>query len=494
MDAAGESLGTPLRGEGPDYLDPGTIAGIAPPRGARGRLLLPLLVAADLIGLLGALLLSGLVAPGRGTAYLLALPVWLMAARLYGLYSGDKRNTNHSTIDEVADVFHFVTVGAWIAFIASSLFAQTADPGRLIGFWALAIGLVALNRGLARSYSRRRPAYIQNAVIVGAGDIGQLIGRKLLLHPEYGIKLVGFVDAEPKELRSELSGITLLGAPADLREIVERYGVDRVVVAFSNDRHGELLDAIRSLPSRDVQVDIVPRLFEVIGSEFGIHDVEGLPLLGLPSGDVSRGALLAKRCVDAVGAALALTLIAPLFPIIALLIKLDSPGPVFFKQTRLGMGMREFSMYKFRTMRVETDDASHRQYVREIMTTSASPGTNNLYKLERHDVVTRFGKLLRNLSADELPQLINVIRGDMSLVGPRPCLPYETELYEPHHFERFLLPAGLTGLWQVTARARTTLREALDLDVAYVRGWSLGLDLRLLCRTPVSMLRKGETV
>jgi exopolysaccharide biosynthesis polyprenyl glycosylphosphotransferase len=489
---AADGLGAARHETGLDYLDPAAV-GIAPSRGARGRMLLRLLILADLIGLVTALLLSGLVTATSGIAYLLTLPAWLVAARIYGLYTGDKRHTNHSTVDEVAKVFHLVTVGTWIAFLTSWLLSETADAGQLIGFWASAIALIAFNRGVVRTVSRRRAAYIQNAVIVGAGDIGQLIGRKLLQHPEYGINLVGFVDAEPKELRKELHGATLLGAPADLRQIVEQHGVDRVIIAFSNDPHAELLDAIRSLPTRDVQVDIVPRLFEVIGSEFGIHDVEGLPLLGLLSSDVSRGALVAKRCLDAVGATLAIALIAPLFPLIALLIKLDSPGPVFFKQKRLGMGMREFSMLKFRTMRAETDEATHRQYVREIMTTNAAPGANNLYKLDRPDAVTRIGKLLRNLSADELPQLLNVLRGDMSLVGPRPCLPYETEVYEPHHFERFLLPAGLTGLWQVTARARTTLREALDLDVAYVRGWSLGLDLRLLCRTPLSMLRKGET-
>jgi len=203
-----------------------------------------LLVLADLTGLLGALLLSGLVSSRGGLAYLLTLPVWLVAARFYGLYTGDKRQTNHSTIDEVAKVFHLVTVGSWVAFLASSAFSQTAAPGRLIGFWGTAIALIALNRSVARTFSRRRASYIQNAVIVGAGDIGQLIGRKLLQHPEYGIKLVGFVDAEPKELRSELAGVDLLGAPSDLRQIVEQHGVDRVVIAFSNDPHGELLDAI----------------------------------------------------------------------------------------------------------------------------------------------------------------------------------------------------------------------------------------------------------
>ena len=155
--------------------------------------------------------------------------------------------------------------------------------------------------------------------------------------------------------------------------------------------------------------------------------------------------------------------------------------------------MREFTLLKFRTMREGTDDAPHREYLKQIMDNTATPEGNNLYKLERPDAVTPLGRWLRKTSLDELPQLFNVLRGDMSLVGPRPAIPYELELYSPHHFERFLVPAGLTGLWQVEARAHSTFGEALDLDVIYARSWSLGLDLRLLLRTPPLMLRRRET-
>jgi lipopolysaccharide/colanic/teichoic acid biosynthesis glycosyltransferase len=146
--------------------------------------------------------------------------------------------------------------------------------------------------------------------------------------------------------------------------------------------------------------------------------------------------------------------------------------------------MEPFELLKFRTMRIDTDDAPHREYVRSIMDTSEAPNENNLYKLDRSDAVTDVGVWLRRTSLDELPQLINVLRGDMSLVGPRPCLPYEGELCEAQHLDRFLVPAGMTGLWQVTARARSTFREMLDLDASYARNWSLGLDLKLLLRTP----------
>jgi lipopolysaccharide/colanic/teichoic acid biosynthesis glycosyltransferase len=183
----------------------------------------------------------------------------------------------------------------------------------------------------------------------------------------------------------------------------------------------------------------------------------------------------------------------PLFAWIAWRIKRDSPGPVFFRQVRLGAGERDFTLLKFRTMAVDTDDSLHRDYVRQIMHPGASPTSNGLYKLDRRTEVTKYGAWLRRTSLDELPQLINVLRGDMSLVGPRPCLAYETELFEPHHFDRFLVPAGMTGLWQVTARARATLAEALDLDAAYARSWSLRLDLSLLIRTPLALLRGRTT-
>ena len=157
------------------------------------------------------------------------------------------------------------------------------------------------------------------------------------------------------------------------------------------------------------------------------------------------------------------------------------------------MDMHEFTLLKFRTMREGTDDAPHREYLKQIMSVDALPSSNNLYKLERPDAVTRVGRWLRKTSLDELPQLINVVRGEMSLVGPRPAIPYELELYAPHHFERFVVPAGLTGLWQVEARAHSTFGEALELDVIYARSWSLGLDLRLLLRTPLLIFRKRET-
>jgi exopolysaccharide biosynthesis polyprenyl glycosylphosphotransferase len=328
---------------------------------------------------------------------------------------------------------------------------------------------------------------------VGAGEIGQLIGRKLLQHPEYGINLLGFVDDEPRDRRRDLGNLTVLGSPDVLEEIIKREQVDRVIVAFSRDGHEQLLELVRALREQGVHVDLVPRLFEAVSPNVGIHTIEGLPLVGLPAGRISRSSRFLKRTLDIVGSASLIVLTAPLMLVVAALIKRDSPGPVFFRQARLGMDLHEFTLLKFRTMYEGTDEAPHREYIKQIMRSDALPNTNNLYKLERRDSVTPVGRWLRKTSLDELPQLFNVFRGDMSLVGPRPLIPYELELFSPHHFERFLVPAGLTGLWQVEARAHSTFGEALDLDVAYARGWSLGLDLRLLLKTPLLMLRRRET-
>jgi exopolysaccharide biosynthesis polyprenyl glycosylphosphotransferase len=477
----------------------------APWRMRRGWLVRRMLLAADLLALAAAFAvveaffrksqLVGDVGIGVETAIFLGLlPIWVLAAKLYGLYDRDEDNATHSTADEVVSVFHLVTAGVWVFYATSWLVGLwNPDQAKLATFWFLALVSVVVARSGARTLARRHSAYVQNAVIVGAGEVGQLIGRKLLQHPEYRINLLGFVDSEPREKRLDLGDLPVLGSPEDIGQLVRKERVDRVIVAFSRDGHEQMLELVRAIRKHDVHVDLVPRLFEAVGANVGIHTLEGLPLVGLPSSRISRSSRLLKRGLDVLGSATLLALCAPMMLLIAFLIRRDSPGPVFFRQTRLGLDLREFTLLKFRTMYEGTDEAPHREYIKQIMRSDALPGSNNLYKLERDGSITRVGRWLRKTSLDELPQLINVLRGDMSLVGPRPLIPYELEFFSPHHFERFLVPAGLTGLWQVEARAHSTFGEALDLDVAYARGWTLGLDLRLALRTPLVMFRKRET-
>ena len=471
----------------------------------RGWLVRRMLLAADLLALATAFAvveavfrnsrLVGHVGVGVETViFLCLLPLWILAAKLYGLYDRDEERATHSTADEVVSVFHLVTVAVWL-FYATSWLVGLSRPNqaKLATFWFLALVSVAAARSAARTLARRQSAYVQNAVIIGAGEVGQLVGRKLLQHPEYRINLVGFVDADPREKRRDLGDLPILGAPEQIAELVDRHDVDRVIVAFSRDGHEQMLELLRAIRRHNVHIDLVPRLFEAVGANVGIHTLEGLPLVGLPTTGISRSSRFLKRGLDVIGSAALLAVLAPLMLVISLLIRRDSRGPVFFRQTRLAMGLNEFILLKFRTMYEGTDEAPHREYIKQIMRSDALPGSNNLYKLERDDSITRVGRWLRKTSLDELPQLINVLRGEMSLVGPRPVIRYELELFSPHHFERFLVPAGLTGLWQVEARAHTTFGEALDLDVAYARGWSLGLDLRLLLRTPLVIFRKRDT-
>jgi len=467
----------------------------------RLRLVPRSLMLADLAGLSVAYLLTTLMWGSAGAfgstrevaVFCATLPCWLVVARVQGLYRADQEQADHSTADDVVGVFHLVTVGVWLLLVASRLTGRTS-PGTLalITFWLLAICLLPSGRTVARRLCRRSRAYVQNTLILGAGEVGQLIARKLVMHPEYGLNVVGFIDRDPKARRGDLpEHLAILGGPERLAEVVKSLDVERVIIAFSREPERELLALLRQLRAFPVQIDLVPRLFELVGPMVTVHAVEGLALLGLPPNHASTLARATKRALDLVLSAVALAALSPLFAYIAIRIRLDSDGPVFFRQTRLGANMREFTALKFRTMRVDTDPEVHRAAVRE----SSLPGADRMaapgmYKLDRSDAVTAFGRGLRRTSLDELPQLINVLRGDMSLVGPRPCIPYETENFEPHHMERFTVPQGITGLWQVTARANCTFREALEMDVAYVRGWSLWLDLRLLLRTPLQVLRQ----
>ena len=471
----------------------------------RGWLMRRTLVLADIVGLLLAFALTAAVAGTSSSAagglaplsefglFAVTLPLWILAAKLHGLYERDEAHASHTTVQEFTSVAHVVTLGTWIVFAGTWLTGiNDLNPPRLVLFWFMATASLMVCRTLGRIVSRDHIGYLQNAVIVGAGDIGQLVARKLLQHHEYGINVVGFIDDQPKERRGDLGHLTVLGGPECLPEVIELLDVERVIVAFSNDADRQTLDLIRSLRELDVHVDLVPRLFEVLGSTATIHDIEGLPLVGLPPVRLSRSSRVIKRGLDVVLAGTALILTAPLFAYVAWRIKRDSAGPVFFRQTRLGFNMQEFTALKFRTMVVDVDQSVHKAYIASTMDASAIASKNGLYKLERNDAVTPVGRWLRKTSLDELPQLINIFRGEMSLVGPRPCIPYETENFRPHHFERFLVPAGLTGLWQVKARAQSTFGEALDLDVSYARSWSLGLDLELLCRTPFALMRQRK--
>jgi exopolysaccharide biosynthesis polyprenyl glycosylphosphotransferase len=465
----------------------------------RGWLVRRMLLVADVAGLVLAVVLAEWLTTGRTRtgvldarmeilAFLATVPGWIVVAKLYGLYERDEERTDHSTADDFAGVFHMVTVCTWVFSVGAYLtgFAHPTAP-KLVLFWAAAIGFVSLGRAATRAVARRNVTYLQNAVIVGAGEVGQLIARKFLNHPEYGINLVGFVDADPKDRRQDLEHLALLGGTDRLPAIVRLFDVERVIIAFSNESHEEMLDIIRELKDLDVQIDIVPRLFELVGPGVGVHTVEGLPLVGLPPLRLSRSSRLLKRTMDLLLSFVALVVLAPLFALVALVIKLDSPGPVFFRQVRMGAGERKFRIFKFRSMRADAD--ARKAEVAHLNKHLQVGGDPRMFKIPGDPRITRVGRWLRATSLDELPQLFNVIRGEMSLVGPRPLILDEDQYVWDWARKRLDLKPGITGLWQVMGRDGIPFAEMTRLDYLYVSSWTLGGDVKLILKTLPAVLR-----
>jgi exopolysaccharide biosynthesis polyprenyl glycosylphosphotransferase len=469
----------------------------------RGWLVRRMLLIADVVGLMSALLLAEWLAPVRDSAdtyspgteiaaFFATVPLWVVITKLYGLYDRDDERANHSTADDFGRVFHMVTVCTWLVTVITYL-TGVAHPSaqKLVIFWGAAIALICLGRSAARALARRNAAYLQNTVIVGAGDVGQLFAKKFLSHPEYGINLVGFVDAKPKEWRDGLEHVAFLGDTGRLPAIVRLLDVERVIVAFSNDSHEETLELLRTIEDLHVQIDIVPRLFEFVGPGVEIHTVEGLPLLGLPPLRLSRSSRGLKRATDLAVAIPALAVLSPVFALLALIIKIDSPGPVFFRQARIGAAGREFRIFKFRSMHADADERKHE--FAHLNRHLGSDGDPRMFKIVDDPRVTRVGRVLRRFSLDELPQLLNVLVGEMSLVGPRPLILDEDRHVERWARQRLNLKPGVTGPWQVLGRSDIPFAEMVRLDYLYVTRWSLMNDLKLmaltfpvLCRRPTA--------
>jgi exopolysaccharide biosynthesis polyprenyl glycosylphosphotransferase len=467
----------------------------------RGWLVRRMLLAADVLGLVSALLLAQTVAPVVDSAdaysprleifaFLLTVPAWIVITKLYGLYDHDDERANHSTADDFGGVFHMVTVCTWLVFVVTYL-GDIAHPTvqKLVVFWAAAIALVCLARAGARALARRNAAYAQNTVIVGAGDVGQLFAKKVLNHPEYGINLVGFVDAKPKERQGDLEDVALLGDAGRLPAIVRLLDVERVIVAYSNDSHEETLELLRAVQDLEVQIDIVPRLFEFVGPGVEIHTVEGLPLLGLPPLRLSRSSSLLKRTMDLALTIPTLVVLTPVFALLALMIKVDSPGPVFFRQVRVGTAGCTFRIFKFRSMHADAEERKHE--VAHLNRHLAPGGDPRMFKIVGDPRVTRVGRLLRRSSLDELPQLLNVVIGQMSLVGPRPLILDEDQYVERWARQRLNLKPGVTGPWQVLGRSEIPFAEMVRLDYLYVTRWSLMGDLRLMALTIPALARRA---
>lgn len=320
------------------------------------------------------------------------------------------------------------------------------------------------------------PPTVTRILVVGTGRVAERLIARLSRCPDTHV--VGYVDDAAK------CGIAVLGGLEDLPEICREHRIDRIIVAFSETPDYATLEMLRRLKGQ-LPISVVPRLYELHSWRSEVEELHGLPLFHVPPATLDRGARLTKRLVDVIGSALAILLIFPVGLALAAAIRLDSPGPVFFRQERAGRGGRHFRMVKFRTM---TADAWDRRST--VATSNEVDGP--LFKMQNDPRVTRVGRFLRRTSLDELPQLINVLRGEMSLVGPRPLPVEESDRLDGAALARFEVAPGMTGLWQVSGRSDLSYADLQHLDSVYVRSWSLLWDLRIMLHTPRSVCaRRG---
>jgi exopolysaccharide biosynthesis polyprenyl glycosylphosphotransferase len=466
-----------------------------PRRLERGRV--RILLAADMAAMGVAIALAygvaHLMAPPAitaptGAAVALIVAGWLGWAAIfaaYQLYERESRAIAPSSFDEIALLFHALLAGNLAYLLAAQVLSRVADvrvytPVESVLLLVFAVLLVPCARTAVRSLLLPAVMRPRRTLIVGAGREGRRLERKLAAHPDLGLELVGFLD-EPG------SDPDIVGTPGDLTRMVDELEVDWVILASSGAPHESVLDAVRAVRRPDVQLSIVPTYAELFASNALIEDLEGMPLVSLPSMRLSRSVRALKRGVDVAGAGLGLLLLSPLLAVIALAIKLDSPGPVLFRQRRSGRGGSTFLIAKFRTMR---DGAEAERFELAARNELAEGGP--LFKIHADPRITRIGGFLRRYSLDELPQLWNVVRGDMSLVGPRPFVIHEARQITGWAERRLDITPGITGLWQVSGRNDIPFEEMVKLDYVYVTNWSLWWDVKILFQTiPVVFARRG---
>lgn len=323
---------------------------------------------------------------------------------------------------------------------------------------------------------RKRGRGVQRALIVGAGEVGRTIMRNIVAQPELGYQVVGFVDDRPERGTKDIGRFKALGATDHIPEVIKQQKVDVVVVTLPWLYHRKILSIMGQCERAQVAVKIVPDLFQMSLSNVDIDDLNGIPLISIRPPSISGSNLALKRAADLFFATLLLVLTLPLMLVMALLIKLDSSGPAVFRQTRVGRGGRPFTVFKFRTMH---QDAEQRQ--EEL--TGLNEASGPLFKIKQDPRRTRLGRFLRRTSIDELPQLYNVLRGEMSMIGPRPALPSEVQQYQAWHMKRLETWPGLTGLWQVSGRSELSFDEMVLLDIYYIENWSPLLDLKIALKT-----------
>ena len=447
------------------------------------------LAVADAIAAVAALLITrAAVGPGHPAILTIAaVPLIVVMSKVVGIYDRQELLVRKSTLDEAPALFHLATLYALIVWLLNGFVITKFSDRRelLIDWFALFVLLLAAH--VAARWLSRRLTRAERCLVIGDEASAERIRRKLAARPSLHATVVAFVridqtDHHTRGADTRTHGMSL---PWDLQSLVSDTQADRIIVAPQMIDAEDVLNLIRAATALGLRVSVVPRVLEVVGSSVEFNDVEGLPLLCMRSVHLSRSSQLTKRALDVSVAVFVLVVLSPLLAMIALVIKLDSRGAVLFRQLRIGRDGEPFEMLKFRTM---VSGAHERRD--ELQHLNQADG---LFKIDNDPRVTRVGAILRRTSLDELPQLWNVIRGDMSLVGPRPLVVEEDERILGWDRRRLQLTPGMTGHWQVLGSARIPLHEMVKIDYLYVTNWSLWNDVKILVRTILYVAgRKGQ--
>jgi exopolysaccharide biosynthesis polyprenyl glycosylphosphotransferase len=452
----------------------------------------------------GSLSWSGSFAP-YAVLVPLIIPIRLLLLRYHDLY---RVRGEFSFVDDVARVFKATAISSLLIVAVAFMYRgglafRSFSYSRAIFvldflFVFTSISIVRMIFRAGQIVIRRRGINLIPTLIVGRGAEAVLCIREMRARPELGYRVIGIIDNEHAGAVAGVmfEGVPVIGALETLPEAIRESCANEVIISDPNVPGERLFDVmIQTGRHRGVEFRIAPTLLNCLPSKTEIDQVGSLPMVTLFRSPLSGGSRIVKRASDLVIAILALTILAPLWLLLALLIKLDSRGPVFYKQERVGMDGRIFLFYKFRSMQVGSDDASHREYQRAYISGLADSNLGDaerpVFKLLGDTRITRVGKLLRKTSLDELPQLFNVLRGDMSIVGPRPPIPYEVENYQLWHRKRLDMKPGITGLWQVSGRNRLPFDEMVRMDLYYIENWSLLADLKIILQT-LPVMWRGE--
>jgi len=410
---------------------------------------------------------------------LLLTAVLLIAYKLDGVYEFPR---GRSWLAESYRIVRGTTTGI-IIMVVGLFFYRPYFFSRLIFIYAFVLIIFFLSfarlvKNLILAQLRERGIGVRRALIVGAGEVGRMVMRTIVAQPELGYHIVGFIDDDPEKGNSEIGRFKGLGSVDNLRNLLqsEEHNVEEVLITLPWMYHRKIISIMAQCERQNITARLVPDIFQMSLSRVEIEDLNGIPLIGIREIAFSRWGLVLKRAIDVVASSLGLVALSPLLSLVALAIKLDSPGPVLFRQVRVGKNGKHFVLYKFRSMHEGAEQEQEK--LAEL-----NEATGPLFKIRDDPRLTRVGRIIRRMSIDELPQLYNVLRGEMSLVGPRPPIPKEVEAYQDWHKKRLEISPGLTGLWQVSGRSDLTFDEMVLLDIYYIENWSPALDTIITLRT-----------